>query len=180
MNAKDLIYIALFAALTAGLGTLPPFMLATLGVPITAQSMGPMLAGSILGAKRGTLALILFLLLAAMGLPVFAGARGGLSIFFGPGAGFVFGWPIAAFTIGFLFEYYWQRLNFIKAALCIGLGGVIICYVTGILWLNIMAKIPLMQAVVGSMLFLPGDLIKVILAANISLIIKRTYPLIKV
>lgn len=54
MNTKDLTYVALFAAIYAVLGLFPPIFLPIfLGLPITAQSMGPMLAGSILGAKRG-------------------------------------------------------------------------------------------------------------------------------
>ena len=69
MATRDLTHIALFAAVTAALGLLPPLMLPLLGVPITAQSMGPMLAGAVLGARRGGLAMALFILLVALGFP---------------------------------------------------------------------------------------------------------------
>ncbi|AQX26114.1 biotin transport system substrate-specific component [Bartonella sp. Raccoon60] len=82
MTTKDLTYISLFAALYAVLGFFPPIFLPFfLGLPITAQSMGPMLAGSILGAKRGAAASALFLFLVAIGLPLLAGGRGGIGVF---------------------------------------------------------------------------------------------------
>jgi len=93
---RNVVYIALFAALIAALGLLPTFFLAS-GIPITAQSLGVMLCGTILGAKRGALAVVLFLVLVAVGLPLLAGGRGGLGVFTTPWAGFLFGFPIAAF-----------------------------------------------------------------------------------
>ena len=89
MSTKDIVYIALFAALTAALGLFPPITLPIAGgVPITAQSMGPMLAGALAGAKRGGLALALFALLVAIGLPLMAGGRGGFGLFLTPSGGF--------------------------------------------------------------------------------------------
>lgn len=95
MSTRDIVYIALFAAITAALGLFPAFSLPVIAVPITAQTLGPMLAGAIAGAKRGALALVLFVVLVAIGLPLLAGGRGGLGIFFGPsGASFWRGrWP---------------------------------------------------------------------------------------
>ncbi|WP_230048946.1 biotin transporter BioY, partial [Erwinia aphidicola] len=78
MSTRDIVYIALFAAITAALGLFPAFSLPVIAVPITAQTLGPMLAGAIAGAKRGALALVLFVLLMAIGLPLLAGGRGGL------------------------------------------------------------------------------------------------------
>ncbi len=74
---KHLTRIALFAALIAALGLLPKLTL-TSGIPITAQSMGIMLAGTILGARNGALSVLLFLFLVALGLPLLAGGRGEL------------------------------------------------------------------------------------------------------
>ena len=79
MNTRDLVLIALFAAIVVVLGLIPPITLGFIPVPITAQSMGVMLAGCILGAKRGALAFLLFLLLVIIGLPVLSGGRGGLA-----------------------------------------------------------------------------------------------------
>ena len=83
VKTKDIVYIALFAAIMAALAVIPPITLAT-GVPISSQSMGPMLAGAILGARRGALSMILFLVLVAAGLPLLVGVIlivGGLTFF---------------------------------------------------------------------------------------------------
>lgn len=79
MKTRDLVLISLFAAIIIALGLLPPITLGFIPVPITAQSLGVMLAGVVLGAKRGTLAVLLTILIAAIGLPVLSGGRGGLS-----------------------------------------------------------------------------------------------------
>ena len=87
---RSLAHIALFAALIAVLGLVPKIDLAA-GVPITAQSLGIMLCGTVLGARRGALAVLLFLGLVALGLPLLAGGRGGLGVFASPTVGFLIG-----------------------------------------------------------------------------------------
>jgi len=88
MQTRDLVLISLFAAIIVALGFVPPITLGFIPVPITAQSLGVMLAGVILGAKRGALAAVLVILLVAIGLPVLSGGRGGLAVFAGPTVGF--------------------------------------------------------------------------------------------
>ena len=100
---RSLTHIALFAALIAALGLVPRIDLAA-GVPITAQSLGIMLCGTVLGARKGALAVLLFLLLVALGLPLLAGGRGGLGVFAGPSVGYLVGFPIAAFVAGWVME----------------------------------------------------------------------------
>ena len=100
---KNLTHIALFAALIAVLGLIPKIDLIS-GVPITAQSLGIMLCGTVLGAKRGALAVILFLVLVAAGLPLLAGGRGGLGVFASPSVGYLIGFPFAAFVAGLIVE----------------------------------------------------------------------------
>ncbi len=78
MTTRDLGLIALFAAIIVALGVVPPIML-PFNVPISAQTLGVMLAGVVLGAKRGALAPVLVILLVAIGLPVLSGGRGGLA-----------------------------------------------------------------------------------------------------
>jgi len=83
MSYQDLVRISLFAALIAVLGLIPKLDLPfTAGVPITAQTLGVMLAGLILGARNGALAVLLFLFVVALGAPVLSGGRGGLGVFF--------------------------------------------------------------------------------------------------
>ena len=108
METRDVVFIALFAAIMAGLAIFPPITLPLLGVPITAQSLGAMLAGGVLGAARGCLSMALFLTLVAFGLPLLPGGRGGLGVFFGPTGGFLIGWIFAAVAVGFLVERMWN------------------------------------------------------------------------
>ncbi|WP_208440690.1 biotin transporter BioY [Bartonella raoultii] len=179
MNTKDLIYIALFAAIYAVLGLFPPIYLPfLLGVPITAQSMGPMLAGSILGAKRGALASLLFLALVAIGLPLLPGGRGGISVFLGVTSGYLISFPFAAFFIGLLVELFWKRLNFILLFLINTMGGIGIVYAFGIPWTAYMTQVSLLTVLISSLGFLIGGFLKVLIASFIALTIKKTIPLI--
>ncbi|TSJ80802.1 MAG: biotin transporter BioY [Candidatus Cardinium sp.] len=179
MSTKDIVYTALFAAIFAVLGIIPPIPLPFSLVPITAQSLGPTLAGSILGAKRGALAALLFIIIVSTGLPIIAGGHGGIGRIMGPTGGFILGFPIAAFIIGLLFEKNWNRLNLVWAALYIILGGIIVLYIFGLLWLNILFDIQLYKAFVASCIFIPGDLIKTMIAATASMVVRRAYPLIR-
>ena len=178
MNTKDIVYVALFAALMTALGVFPPITIPALGVPITAQSMGIMLAGGVLGAKRGALSMLLFLVLVAVGLPLLSGGRGGLGIFAGPTGGFLVGWVISAWFVGYLTEKYWEKLNIALAiGFCIA-GGIILLYAIGIPWVAYAAKIPLEKAFFGSVAFVPGDLLKAVIAGAVMIAVKRSYPLI--
>jgi len=178
MSTKDVVYVALFAALTAALALFPPVTMPVAGVPITAQSMGAMLAGSILGARRGALSQGLFLVLVAAGLPLLAGGRGGFGVFLGPTGGFLVGWVVAAFVIGWLVERYWDRIGVIGFVGANLLGGVVVLYAIGIPWVAQVAGLTLWQATAGSAVFIPGDLVKAGLTAVIAVAVRRSYPLI--
>ena len=78
------------------LGLVPGIPLPFMPVPIVLQNIGIFLAGVILGRKYGALSVIIFLLLAATGLPLLSGGRGGIGVFAGPSAGFLFLYPVVA------------------------------------------------------------------------------------
>ncbi|TDG95696.1 biotin transporter BioY [Cardinium endosymbiont of Culicoides punctatus] len=179
MNTRDIAYVALFAAITAVLGIMPLIRIPVIPVPITAQSLGLMLAGSILGSKKGALAQILFLGLVALGFPLLSGGRGGIGSFLEPSSGFLLGWPIGAFVIGFLFEKKWSSLTHSKAFIYMIIGGILVVYATGTLWLNLITHISLIKAWSGSMLFIPGDLVKAFIGTTTAMVIKASYPIIK-
>ncbi|CAK7255150.1 MULTISPECIES: biotin transporter BioY [unclassified Shinella] len=96
METRDTVFIATFAAITAALAVFPPMTLPVVGVPITAQSLGAILAGGVLGARRGGLSMILFLILVAIGLPLLSGGRGGFGVFMGPTGGFLLRWVVTS------------------------------------------------------------------------------------
>lgn len=96
----DLAYVAVFAALIAALAIVPGF---TIGpVPFTLQTIGVGLAGLCLGAWRGFSAVLLYLLVGAAGLPVFARGGAGLASFVGPTGGYLLAFPLAALLAGFV------------------------------------------------------------------------------
>jgi biotin transport system substrate-specific component len=185
MTTRDLVLISLFAAIIVALGLLPPITLGFIPVPITAQSLGVMMAGVVLGARRGTIAVLLVLLLAAIGLPVLSGGRGGLAVFAAPTTGYLIGWVFAAFTTGFLSERLVsheqpglvQGVSFFIAAL---IGGVVVLYAFGIIYLAVVTGIPLSKAFLGSLAFIPGDVVKSFVAALVGRAVMAGYPLLPV
>jgi biotin transport system substrate-specific component len=157
----------------------PPIFLPLLSVPITAQTLGVMLAGSVLGARRGGLAVLLFLVLVAAGVPILAGGRGGFGVFLGPSGGFLIAWPLCAFVIGMMVERAWRRLGYVNAFVINAVGGVVLLYAVGIPWVAFSAEIGLWKAFLGSMAFVPGDIIKAAIAAYVAVTLKRAYPIIE-
>lgn len=179
MSNKNIVYIALFAAITAALGLFPPIPLLGTGVPITAQSMGPMLAGCILGAKRGFLSQLLFLILVAIGLPLLAGGRGGFGVFLGPTTGYLIGWVVISFVIGYCVERCWSQLRLWHLVIINCIAGIVLLYVIGIAYLMAYAHLDFIPTLVGSAAYIPGDIIKAVLAAFIAFTVKRAYPIIQ-
>lgn len=173
LNTRDLVYCALFAALVAGLGVVPPIPLAFLPVPITAQTLGVMLAGLLIGAKRGGIALVLFVLLVAAGLPLLAGGRGGIGVLMGPTAGFILGWIPGAIVTGLIAERFGASARPVPLFLAAAVGGVAVVYAVGIPWLWLVAGLPLEKAAMGTLAFVPGDLIKSAVAAFTAAAVQR-------
>lgn len=173
---RNVVLIALFAALIAALGLIPKLTLAS-GIPITAQSMGIMLCGTVLGSKRGFLAVLLFLVLVAAGLPLLAGGRGGLGVFTTPWAGFLFGFPIAAFVAGLVMER-WRSDNVsLIAGIAAVIGGIGALYLIAVPYYMVMKPAGLTEAVLVAMApFMPGDLIKAVLAGLITGALFRARP----
>lgn len=175
---RDLVLMGLFAAVIAALGLLPKISLG-FGVPITAQSMGVMLAGCVLGARRGAGAVALFIALVALGLPLLAGGRGGLGIFAGPTGGFAIGYILGAWLTGLLAERLPLRpppLRFFVASVLGGIGGV---YLLGIPHWAFIADTALSQVLWLSLSFIPGDLIKAVAAALVAAAVQRGYPVLQ-
>ncbi|SMH30409.1 biotin transporter BioY [Azospirillum agricola] len=173
LSTRDLVLCALFAALLAGLGMAPPIPLGFLPVPVTAQTLGVMLAGALLGARRGGLAVLLFVLLVAAGLPLLAGGRGGIGVLMGPTGGFILGWVAGAFVTGLLAERFATGANPLRLFAVCAAGGIAVVYAGGIPWLSLVAGMPLEKAAFGSMAFLPGDLIKAGVAAFAAAAVRR-------
>lgn len=175
-SARDLALVAMFAGVIAALGLVPAFTPPGFSVPITAQSLGVMLAGGILGARRGSVALLLFLALVAVGLPLLAGGRGGLGVFAGPSVGFLVGYPVAAYVVGWLSERAGPTYKLHWGIVANFVGGVVVLYVLGIAGMAVVLGITPWAATVASWIYLPGDLVKVVIAALVARGVHAAYP----
>ncbi|MDR6227399.1 biotin transporter BioY [Desmospora profundinema] len=176
-SIRYMILAAMFAALTAVAGQiaipLPP-------VPVTLQTLMVMLAGSVLGARWGAASMGLFILLAAFGVPVLSGGTGGLAVLVGPTAGYIWSWPLAAFFIGWWTEKMAPRLHFWKMVLVHFVWGVPLVYLFGVSWLVLAAGLEWNVALATGMLpFIPGDLVKVLIASSVAVSLNRAYPIIQ-
>ncbi len=171
---RSLTHVALFAALIAVLGLVPPVTLA-FGVPITAQSLGVMLAGTVLGARRGFLAVLLLIVLVAAGLPLLSGGRGGLGVFVGPTVGFVIGFPFAALVAGWVVERTTLPVGLAAAAGAV-IGGIGVLYPFGIAGMAVVLDKTPAEAALLAGAFLPGDMIKAVLAGFITQGLARMRP----
>jgi len=177
MKDRTLVQIALYAAIIAVLGLLPRFDIPLAGgVPITAQSMGIMLAGVMLGAWRGALAVTLFLFVVALGAPLLAGGRGGLGVFCGPSVGFLLGYPVAAFAAGLIMQRFRNQPVLPVALIAAVIGGIVVLYPLGIVGMSTLGSLAPLDAAKACLIFIPGDTIKAVLVALVAQTVARGYP----
>ena len=166
----------MFAGVVAALGIVPAFTPPGLGVPVTAQTLGVMLAGSILGARRGGLSMLLFLALVAAGLPLLAGGRGGLGVFAGTSVGFLLCFPVGAVVIGWLSARVGPPYLLAWGVVSNVIGGILVVYAGGILGMAIVLDLSIGTAFVASGVYLPGELVKVVVAAFVAKGVHAAYP----
>lgn len=168
MRAREVVFVAVFAALTAlgGWLALPnPFS----PVPFTLQVFFVLLAGSFLGAKLGSLSQVVYLLMGLIGLPVFSRGTAGLGVLLGPTGGYLFGFVLAAGFVGLFAnqEKFWLRF----LAMILGVG---LIYLFGMGQLMLVAKLSWLKALSAGVLpFLPFDIFKAFLAASFTPILKK-------
>lgn len=177
-SSRSLAQVSLFAALMAVMGLIPKIDL-PLGVPITVQSMGAMLAGIMLGPWRGLQAMLLFLAAVAVGLPLLSGGRGGLGVFLAPSAGYLVGFALSALASGAMMRWLPQhspRLAAFSALAAALFGGLLVQHAMGVLGLIWLAKLTPLQALAGTLAFVPGDLFKCVACALLVHTVARGLP----
>lgn len=165
-SVRDLSYISLFATLIAVSGyiTIPiPFSM----VPVTAQTLAVMLAGSLLPVRHAAVSLLVFLMMGAIGLPVFSGGAAGMGIIIGKTGGYLIGFLVGAALISVLKG---KKPGFLRLLTANAIGGIIIVNTFGVLWLNYITGIGITKAIAfGALPFIPGDIVKIVIAALITL-----------
>jgi biotin transport system substrate-specific component len=179
-NTRDLALVAGFAALIAVFGLVPAWYPFGAAVPVTAQTLAVMLAGLALGSRRATLAVLTFLVLVAVGLPLLSGFRGGLGVFAGPSVGFLLGWLPGAWFTGTLAENRPARLPrralLAWFAVAAAVGGIGVVYLLGVPLMAWRLHTSIGHALALSAIYLPGDLVKVAVAAAAAAGLHRGYP----
>lgn len=180
VDPRSVALVAVFAALIVAAALVPGIPVGSLGVPITLQTFAIMLTGLSLGARRGALAVLLYLVLGFAGLPVFSGGRSGLQVLAGPSAGYLVAFLVAAFVVGLAAEQVvrrsraaWRVPLFFLAAM---LTSIVFVHTLGILGMSLSMDIPLGAAFRADLAFYPGDIIKNVVAAVVAAAIHRAFP----
>ena len=165
---RQLVLAALFAALTAVCSQIQiPLPM----IPINLALFAVHLCGALLGAKWGALSMAVYALLGAVGVPVFAGFGSGPAVLFGKTGGYILGYILCAAIVGLLS----RRLGFTFPKLCLSMViGVAVCYVFGTAWFMVISGLNLATSLSYCVLpFLPGDAVKILLAAFLALRLRK-------
>jgi len=135
-------------------------------VPITAQTFAVLLTGALLGSRLGAMAMIIYLVEGASGLPFFYGGHGGITHLLGPTGGYLVAFPAAAFVTGAFAENGWDK-RFLTAVVAMAVGSIVIL-LAGLAWFSVLMQTsPLVAFQVSFLKFVPGDIIKILLAAAV-------------
>jgi biotin transport system substrate-specific component len=135
-------------------------------IPITGQTFAVLLTGALLGSRLGAIAMIAYLLEGASGLPFFSGGHAGLLHLMGPTGGYLIAFPAAAFITGAFAEHGWDR-RFLTAAAAMAIGSIVIM-LSGWMWFSLLMRTSPATTFVATVLtFIPGDVIKIALAAAV-------------
>lgn len=160
-SALQLAVVGLMTAVTCILGplTLPlPFS----PVPISFVNLAIYFAVYILGAKKGTVSYIIYLLIGLAGVPVFSAFTSGPGKLLGPTGGYLIGFIFMAVICGLFIDRFPSRLLIHFAGMVLGTA---VCYLFGTFWLSFQASTSFSAALAAGVLpFIPGDLVKIVIA----------------
>ena len=139
-------------------------------VPITLQTLFVLLSAACLGSKLGSISQLGYILLGILGLPIFAGAGSGLFYLFGPTGGYLFGFVFSTIFVGNFIKY--SKNNLFFTFVILSLGNLILLS-SGIIWLKVLLGYRLSELLfIGFIPFIPGDLLKVLIASILYLKLK--------
>ena len=159
-NTRNMVFAALFAALIA---VFAQIQIPMYPVPISLATFGVMMCGLLLGWKWGAVSVIVYILLGAVGAPVFAGLKGGLAALTGPTGGYIIGYLPYAVLAGLNIPK-WQDKLWGRCGLL--LLGTLVCYVLGTAWFMSLSGRALADSLSLCVLpFLPGDAGKILLSS---------------
>lgn len=171
MKTKKMVVSAIFSAVTAALAQVA-FPLPFSPVPFSLSVLGVFLTGAVLEKKYAIYAQLVYIFMGAMGLPVFAGLKGGLGSLAGPTGGFILAYPFMALAVAWVVEKLGKK-NFISYLLGM-LAALLVCYFLGAVWLAAQTGMSFGGALAaGVMPFIVPDLIKIGAGASLALAINK-------
>jgi len=173
-SVADLVFTALFAALTAVCAVIAVPMPMT-AVPVSLLVLGVFLTGGLLEKKKAFFAEMVYLLIGAVGVPVFAGFSSGVGVLFGPTGGYLLASPIMAFVIAWIAQPFRNsRRTVLTGMLAVGMiSALLMCYLLGTAWFCIYKKMTVLQGL-GYCIFpfvLP-DVIKLVVAVSVTAVLQ--------
>lgn len=189
MGSTDLALIATFAALIAVLAVVPAIPVGSAGVPITLQTAGVLLAGTVLGPRRGPLAVLLYIAVGLAGAPIFAGGTAGVAVLAKPSIGYLIAFPFAAALSGWLTQIavranrrprgsrpWWAKA--LTPAIFVAAFGSSLAFIHpfGIIGMMIRLGLTPGAAIAADAVFLPGDVLKCIAVAIAASAAHRAFP----
>ena len=168
MSVATMTRVALMTAVTAVAAQISVPLFA---VPFTLQVLAVILSGLLLGPRYGALSQAIYLLVGAIGAPVFAHFSGGLAVILGPTGGYLVSYPVAAAVAGLAARAARDasRRRALWTSFVWGCAGLAVIYAFGAIWLSVVTDLPLAVALTqGVLIFVPFDLIKVALATLVA------------
>lgn len=178
LSTKEITLVAMFTGLTA----IGAFISIPLGeVPITMQTLFVILSGLFLGPKLGALSQVVYIVLGLVGIPIFAGFSGGFQTLMKPSFGFIIGFVFAAYMVGKVSH---SNKNPSHYKIWLGtIAGTVVIYLFGLPYMYYILNIVMAKGLafdtilkMGCLLFLPGDLIKLVVA---SIIAVKAIPILR-
>lgn len=177
--ATDLALIATFAAFIAVCAVLPAIVVPGLAVPVTLQTFAVLLAGALLGPRRGALAVLLYLAVGLAGFPVFSQGVGGLAVLGRPSLGYLLAFPAAAALVGLVVHRVRTTAPARRALVVLGatsLATIAVVFPLGIAVMGARLGMSWTEAIAAGLVFLPGDMVKNVLVALVAPAALRAFP----
>ena len=169
LSTQELTKVAIFPALIAATAWIS--IPVGIGAPITLQTLFVMLAGIILGSRLGSFSIFVYVLLGAIGLPIFAGMNGGFGVLVGPSGGFLVGFILMAFMVGKMKNVKIINNEFFNIFIILTISTIVL-YMIGGAYLGYVLNLNLASTLAILTTFFFGDLVKITIVSYVHLNIR--------
>jgi biotin transport system substrate-specific component len=171
MKIAQISRISLFAAiLSISVYLFPPLVIPLINIPFTLQTLFVILIGFLLKPTDAFLSVFIYIMMGAIGLPVYSFGRSGFSVLLGPSGGFLMLFPFVSLSISFLKSKSKNKIYDLFLAFMI---GIVALYLLAAIWLSISTTLGYGKALLGLLPFIPGDIVKLLLAYAVYLKIPK-------